>query len=47
MPLIQSKSKRALRENIARERRAGVPVKQATAIAYSIQRKAARRGRQK
>lgn len=40
MPLIRSASKRALSENIARERRAGRPPAQAAAIAYSVQREA-------
>jgi len=35
MPLIKSTSKKALGENIAREREAGKPEKQAVAIAYS------------
>ena len=35
MPLIKSTSKKAFGENIAREREAGKPEKQAVAIAYS------------
>ena len=38
MPLIKSKSKKAFGENIAKERKAGKPEKQAVAIAYSIKR---------
>ena len=41
-PLIKSKSKRAFKENIKREIRAGKPKKQALAIAYSVKRKAKR-----
>lgn len=40
MPLIKSSSKRALKENIRKEVRAGKPVKQAVAIAYSVKREA-------
>lgn len=39
MPLIKSKSKKAFRENVKREIRAGKPKKRALAIAYSIKRK--------
>ncbi len=39
MPLIKSKSKKALSKNIATEIRAGKPKDQAVAIAYSVQRK--------
>ncbi len=35
MPLKKGKSERAISENIAIERRAGKPAKQAAAIAYS------------
>ena len=42
MPLIKSTSKKAFGENIARERAAGKPEKQAVAIAYSEKRAAAR-----
>ena len=42
MPLIKSTSKKAFGENIARERAAGKPIKQAVAIAYSEKRAAAR-----
>lgn len=40
MPLIEGKSDKARSENIAIERNAGKPAKQAEAIAYSVQRKA-------
>lgn len=39
MPLEQSSSKEALKENIAREVSAGKDPKQAAAIEYSVQRK--------
>lgn len=41
MPLVQSKSKKAIGENISREKHAHpeMPVKQAAAIAYSVARK--------
>lgn len=41
MPLVKSTSKIAFRKNVAAEVNAGKPVKQAVAIAYSTQRKAA------
>lgn len=41
MPLVKSTSKQAFRKNIKAEVAAGKPVKQAVAIAYSVQRKAA------
>jgi hypothetical protein len=40
MPLIKSTSKKAFGENIARERAAGKPEKQAVAIAYATKREA-------
>lgn len=40
MPLIKSKSEKAFRKNIAVEVKAGKPVKQAVAIAYSTKRAA-------
>ena len=40
MPLIKSKSKQAFKKNIATEVKAGKPVKQAVAIAYSTKRAA-------
>lgn len=42
MPLIKSTSKKAFGENIAAERAAGKPIKQAVAIAYSEKREAAK-----
>lgn len=42
MPLIKSTSKQAFGENIAKERAAGKPEKQAVAIAYSERREAAK-----
>ena len=41
MPLVKSASKSAFRKNVAAEARAGKPLKQSLAIAYSVQRKAA------
>jgi len=40
MPVKKSKSKKAFKANIRAEVKAGKPVKQAVAIAYSIKRKA-------
>jgi len=42
MPLVKSTSKRAFGENIAKERAAGKPIKQAVAIAYATQRDASK-----
>lgn len=41
--LVKSASKQAFSRNIATERAAGKPEKQAIAIAYSVQREAAKR----
>ena len=41
MPLMKSTSKKAFQKNVAAEVRAGKPVKQAVAIAYSTKRAAA------
>jgi hypothetical protein len=41
MPLKKSTSEKAFKENIKAEVKAGKPVKQATAIAYSVKREAA------
>ena len=41
MPLKKSTSEKAFKENIKAEVKAGTPVKQATAIAYSEKRAAA------
>lgn len=40
MPLTKSKSAKAFKSNIKKEIKAGKPVKQAVAIAYSVKRKA-------
>jgi hypothetical protein len=40
MPLKKSASKEAFKKNISREVKAGKPVKQAVAIAYSVKREA-------
>jgi hypothetical protein len=40
MPLVKSASKKAFRQNVAAEAKSK-PIKQAVAIAYSVQRKAA------
>jgi len=40
MPLQKSKSEKAFKENIKAEVKAGKPVKQAVAIAYSTKREA-------
>lgn len=42
MPLKKSKSKKAFKENIRAEVKAGKPIKQAVAIAYATKRKAKR-----
>ena len=42
MPLTKSTSKAAFKKNVAAEVRAGKPVKQAVAIAYSTTRAAAK-----
>lgn len=43
MPLVKSPGKKAFRENVKTEVAAGKPIKQAVAIAYSEQRKAAKK----
>ena len=40
MPLVKSASKNAFRANVKAEVNSGKPVKQAVAIAYSVQREA-------
>jgi hypothetical protein len=45
MPLKKSASKEAFRKNIKAEVQAGKPVKQAVAIAYSVKREAAKKGK--
>ena len=44
MPLIKSKSDKAFKKNISTEVKAGKPVKQAVAIAYSVAGKQRRKG---
>ncbi len=39
MPLVKSGSKKAFSKNVAAEVKAGKPVKQAVAIAYSVKRR--------
>lgn len=41
MPLVKSSSKEAFRKNVKQEIAHGTPKRQAVAIAYSVQRKAA------
>jgi hypothetical protein len=45
MPLVKSTSKPAFRKNIKAEVKAGKPIKQAVAIAYSVKREAAKKGK--
>ena len=45
MPLAKSKSEKALKENIKAEVKAGKPVKQAVAIAYSVKREAQKKAK--
>ena len=45
MPLKKSSSKKALKQNIKAEIKAGKPPKQAAAIGYSVQRQAKRKGK--
>jgi hypothetical protein len=45
MPSGQIDSKAAFRKNIKAEVNAGKPVKQAVAIAYSVKREAAKKGK--
>jgi len=47
MPLVKSTSKSAFRKNIKAEMGAGKPQKQAVAIAYSVKRAAASKGKKK
>lgn len=47
MPLKHSKSKAAFRSNVKAEVRAGKPVKQAVATAYSEKRRAGKKKRRK
>ena len=43
MPLVKSTSKKAFEKNVKTEVKAGKPVKQAVAIAYSEKREAAKK----
>ena len=43
MPLVKSPSSMAFRKNIKAEVKAGKPIKQAVAIAYSVKREAAKK----
>lgn len=45
MPLKKSTSKPAFRANVKAEIAAGKPAKQAVAIAYSVKREAAKKGK--
>jgi hypothetical protein len=45
MPLKKSTSKPAFRANVKAEMSAGKPQKQAVAIAYSVKREAAKKGK--
>lgn len=47
MPLTKSSSKKAFKENISKEVRAGKPVKVAVAIAYDVKRKAQSKNKSK
>lgn len=47
MPLVKSASKNAMRKNIKAEIAAGKPPKQTVAIAYSVKREAAKKGKKK
>ena len=47
MPLVKSTSPKAFKENIKTEVKAGKPVKQAVAIAYSEKREAAKKDAKK
>lgn len=47
MPLVKSSSKNAFRKNVKAEIAAGKPPKQAVAIAYSVKREAAKKGKKK
>lgn len=47
MPLKQSKSAKAFKENIKTEVKAGKPVNQAVAIAYSEKREAEKKAKKK
>ena len=44
MPLKKSGSKKAFEHNVKKEVKAGMPLKQALAIAFSVKRKAKKKG---
>ena len=43
MPLVKSKSKEAFKKNVKTEMKAGKPIKEAVAIAYSEKREAGKK----
>ena len=45
MPLKKSTSKEAFRQNVKAEAKSGKPIKQSVAIAYSVKREAAKKGK--
>jgi hypothetical protein len=45
MPLVKSASKGAFRRNLKAELKSGKPMKQSLAIAYSVKRRAAAKGK--
>lgn len=45
MPLSKGTSKKSFSKNVATEVKAGKPVKQAVAIAYSVKRQSASKGK--
>jgi hypothetical protein len=45
MPLVKSASKGAFRRNLKAELNSGKPMKQSLAIAYSVKRRAAAKGK--
>jgi hypothetical protein len=47
MPLIKSKTEKAMKKNIVKEIEAGKPQKQAVAIAYSVKREAEKKAKAK
>ena len=47
MPLKKSTSKTAFTKNVKAEVGAGKPIKQAVAIAYSVKRESAKKGRKR
>ena len=45
MPLKKSSSQKAFEHNVRAEKKAGKPIRQAVAIAYSIKREAKKKGK--